>query len=72
MRFTAPVTYLAVDPGHTHLAAASCDFSVRVLELGGSPRAVTLHGHKAPVLCARFDPRGEYLVRWLKLHWDDF
>ena len=72
MRFTAPVTYLAVDSSHTHLAAGSCDFSIKVLELGDSPRVVTLHGHEAPVLCARFDPRGEYLVcGWIQPHWDD-
>ncbi len=67
-RFTSPVTYLSVDPSHSHLAAASSQFTIKVVYLGGvetegaGGRETTLFGHEAPVLCVRFDPKGEFLV----------
>ena len=62
MRFTAPVTCLAVNTGHTHLAAGSAEFTIKVVEISDLSRTFTLHGHEAPLLCVKFDPRGELLV----------
>ena len=62
MRFTAPVTCLDVSVGHTHLAAGSAEFTIKVVEIADSSRTYTLHGHEAPLLWVKFDPRGELLV----------
>ncbi len=60
MRFTSPVTSLAVSKDHTHLAAGSSEFTIKVLELGELPYSLT--GHEAPLLCVTFDPTGSFLV----------
>ena len=62
MRFTAPVTCLDVNSSHTHLAAGSAEFTIKVVEIVDSSKTYTLHGHEAPLLCVKFDPRGELLV----------
>lgn len=62
MRFTAPVTYLAVNSNHTLLAAGSSEFVVKVMELADIAKTFNLIGHEAPVLCVKFDPKGELLV----------
>ena len=62
MRFTAPVTYLAVNSNHTLLAAGSSEFNIKVTELADTVKTFNLVGHEAPVLCVKFDPRGEFLV----------
>ena len=68
MRFTAPVTCLDVSVGHTHLAAGSAEFTVKVVEIADSSKTHTLHGHEAPLLWVKFDPRGELLVsQWPKI-----
>ena len=61
-RFTAPVTCLDVNPSHTHLAAGSAEFTIKVVEISDSSKTSTLHSHEAPLLCVKFDPRGELLV----------
>ena len=48
MRFTAPVTCLDVNVGHTHLAAGSAEFTIKVVEIADSAKTYTLHGHEAP------------------------
>ena len=67
LRFVGHVTYLAVSDDHTHLAAGSSEFLIKVVELKDLTKVVTFNGHEAPVLCVRFDPLGEYLVSppWL-------
>lgn len=62
IRFTAPVNYLAVNDSHSLLAAASSEFSIRVVDLGNPAKVVTLQDHEAPVLFVNFDPKGEFLV----------
>ena len=62
MRFTAPVTCLAVSGDHTLLAAGSSEFSVKVLELHSLPSSFSLVAHEAPVLSVTFNPHGEFLV----------
>ena len=62
MRFTAPVTYLAVNSNRTLLAAGSSDFIIQVTEIADIAKTFNLIGHEAPVLCVKFDPRGEFLV----------
>ena len=62
MRFTAPVTYLAVSGDHSLLAAGSSEFTIKVIEVADSAKSFGLVGHDAPILCVTFDPRGEYLV----------
>ena len=64
MRFTAPVTCLDVSASHTYLAAGSAEFTITVVEVVDSSKTFTLHGHEAPLLCVKFDPRGELLVSW--------
>ncbi len=61
MRFTSPVTSLAVTRDHTHMAAGSSDFNIKVMELQ-SNASFSLVDHDAPVLCVTFDPMGELLV----------
>ena len=34
----------------------------KLLEIVDSSKTCTLHGHEAPLLCVKFDPRGELLV----------
>ena len=63
MRFMAPVTCLDVNVGHTHLAVRSAEFTIKVVEIADSAKTYTLHGHEAPLLWVKFDPRGELLVR---------
>ena len=67
MRFTALVTCLDVNSSHTHLAAGSAEFTIKVVEIVDSSKTCTLHGHEAPLLCVKFDPRGELLVSELLL-----
>ena len=62
MRFTAPVTCLDVNVDHTHLAAASAEFTIKVMEIADSSKTYTLHGHEAPLLWMKFDPQGELLA----------
>ena len=64
MRFTAPVTCLAVNANHTLLGAGSSDFTMKVLDLSSLPAftSYSLTGHEAPVLAVHFDPQGEFLV----------
>lgn len=64
MRFTSPVTSLAVARDHTHMAAGSSDFNIKVIELRQqqSTSSFSLVDHDAPVLCVTFDPKGELLV----------
>ena len=62
MRFTAPVTCLDVDVGHTHLAAGLAEFTIKVVEIADSAKTYTLHGHEVPLLRVKFDPWGELLV----------
>ena len=62
MRFAAPVTCLDVNIGHTHLAAGSAEFTIKVVEIADSSKTCTLHGHEAPLLCVKFDPQRELLV----------
>ena len=62
MRFTSPVTSLAVTKDHTHLAAGSGEFLIKVLELGNPPSSSSLIGHDAPILHVTFDPPGKLLV----------
>ena len=62
MRFTSSVTSLAVSKDHTHLAAGSSEFTIKVLELHNLPSGFSLVDHDAPVLSVTFDPRGEFLV----------
>ena len=62
MRFTAPVTCLDVNTDHTHLAAGSAEFTIKIVEISDSSKTYTLHGHEAPLLSVKFDPRGELLV----------
>lgn len=63
MRFTSPVTSLAVTRDHTHMAAGSSDFNIKVMELSQqSSASFSLADHDAPVLCVTFDPQGELLV----------
>ena len=64
MRFTSPVTSLAVTRNHTHLAAGSSEFTIKVVELNNMPSCFSLVDHDAPVLCVTFDPPGKYLVSW--------
>ncbi len=60
------MTYLSVNSAHSHLAAASSEFTIKVVSLGKPEgeggREATLTGHIAPVLCVRFDPKGDFLV----------
>ena len=58
MRFTAPVTCLDINVGHTHLAAGSAEFTIKVVEISDSAKTYTLHGHEAPLLWVKFDPLG--------------
>ena len=62
IRFTAPVNYLAVNDSHSLLAAASSEFSIKIVDLGNPAKVVTLQDHEAPVLFVNFDPKGEFLV----------
>jgi WD40 repeat protein len=63
MRFTSPVTTLAVSRDHTHLAAGSSDFNIKVLNLHERPSSgFSLADHDAPILCVAFDHQGEMLV----------
>lgn len=62
MRFTAPITCLDVNSSHTHLAAGSAEFVIKVVEISDSSKMYTLHGHEAPILSVKFDPMGELLV----------
>lgn len=64
MRFTAPVTSLAVSKNHSLLGAGSSDFLVKVLELCNLPSSFSLTGHEAPILSVKFDPSGDFLVGW--------
>ena len=61
MRFTALVTCLDVNSSHTHLAAGSAEFTIKVVEIVDSSKTCTLHGHEAPLLCVKFDPTGEII-----------
>ena len=58
MRFTAPVTCLDVNVGHTHLAARSAEFTIKVVETADLAKTYTMHGHEAPLLWVKFDPQG--------------
>lgn len=62
MRFTAPITFLSLDHTHMKLAAGSCDFLIRTIELHDFTQVGCLRGHEAPVLCVEFDPLGQLLV----------
>ncbi len=62
MRFTGPVTYLAVNGNHSLLAAGTSEFNIKVIETADSGKGYSLIGHEAPVLCVSFDPKGELLA----------
>lgn len=62
LRFTSSVTYLSVDSSHSRLAAASCNFSIKIVDLSDTAKVVTLTSHAAPVLCAEFDPTAKFMV----------
>ena len=68
MRFTTPVTCLDLSNtiqyntiaivSHTHLAAGSAEFTIKIAEIADSSKTYTLYGHEAPLLWVKFDPRG--------------
>ncbi|KAL0969859.1 hypothetical protein UPYG_G00233310 [Umbra pygmaea] len=61
-RFTTNATHVTYNSSGSRVAAGSCDFMVKVVEVSDSSQQKTLRGHSAPVLSVSFDPKDEFLA----------
>uniref|UniRef100_H2YB75 Minichromosome loss protein Mcl1 middle region domain-containing protein n=1 Tax=Ciona savignyi TaxID=51511 RepID=H2YB75_CIOSA len=61
VRFTGNVTHLSVSESRKLVAAGSCDFDIKTIEVESGKQKSYL-GHQAPILSVAIDPMEEYLA----------